>query len=235
MAGLAFKMSTVLSGALFDSLSFCQPALWGIFFAVLLLFIRDKRQMARVAGWTIVVSCMGTVMGAYGAFARIQSLGTPKMAEFFTGLLLLAVGLIEIYKHELLKIEPLHTETSAKIFRWLRRATLPVFAFFASVIATPCSSGPYPLIAEALSARPGQLIEMYLFSYTAGLVAPFILLLAAWYGVLSLPGLEQLKMKHRLAIRLIVGAATASIGVLLLWHTHAVTLLPGLANIWGPQ
>lgn len=235
MANLSFSLSTVAVGALSDSLSLCQPAMIFVFIAALALFVRDKRQMARVAIWTIALSFIGVAIGAYGAFAGFQSVVTPRMAEFFTGLLLLIVGLMEIYKHELLKIEPLHTELSSNIALWLRRSILPAFGFLASILQTPCSSGPYPLLAEALSARPGQLVEAYLMAYLTMLFAPYLITLALWYGILSIPGAEAFKAKNRLLIRMAVGALTASLGVYLLWHTQAITLLPGLANVWTPE
>ena len=235
MANLSFSLATVAAGALSDSLSMCQPAMLCIFIAVLLLFVRDKRQMTRVAIWAVALSFIGVAIGAYGAFTGLQSAATPKMAEFFAGLLLLIVGLIEIYKHELLKIEPLHTDVSSKIALWLRRSILPAFAFFASVLQTPCSSGPYSLLTEALSVRPGQLVELYLFTYLSILFMPYLIILAVWYGILSIPGAEAFKAKNRLLIRMAVGALTASLGVYLLWHTQAVTLLPGLANVWAPE
>ncbi|MEK6961069.1 MAG: hypothetical protein AABX47_07900 [Nanoarchaeota archaeon] len=235
MANLSFSLTTVAAGALSDSLSLCQPAMIGVYIAVLALFVRDKRQMARVATWTIALSFIGVAIGAYGAFAGLQSIVTPKMAEFLVGILLLIAGLIEIYKHELLKIEPLHTELSSKIAMWLRRSTLPAFAFLASILQTPCARGPYPLLTEALSVRPGQLVELYLLIYLAILFVPYLIIFAVWYGVLSIPGAEAFKAKHRLLIRMAAGAVTASLGVYLLWHTQAVTLLPGLANVWAPQ
>ena len=235
MAELAFSLTTLATGALSDSISICQPAMIATFGAALLLFVRDKRQMARVTIWAIALSFVGVAMGAYGAFSGLQSTATPKMAEFFVGLLLLFVGLIEIYKHELLKIEPLHTDLSSKLFMWLRRSTLPVFAFFSSIIQTPCESGPYPLLAQALSVRPGQLVEVYLITYLTIMFTPYLLILAVWYGLLTIPGAEAFKARNRFLIRIAVGALTSSIGVYLLWHTQAVTLLPGLANVLAPE
>lgn len=230
MALLAFDLSTLAMGALGDGLSLCQPALLGIFISVLVLFVRDKRQMAKVGLWTLALSFVGTGMGAYGAFSGLQARTTPVMAEFAAGLLLFAAGLVEMYRHELLKYEPSESWL-AKAFKWLRRSTLPLFALGASILQPPCSTGPYPLLLEALSIRPGQFIEAYLLTYLLLLFLPFLTILLVWFCMLSIPGAEQFKVCHKLGIRLAVGAITAIIGVILLWNTHAITLLPGLAHI----
>ena len=228
---LAFNLSTVATGALSDRLGLCQSALWGVFIAVLILFVRDKRQMARTAIWGLGLSIVGTSMAAYGAFSSLQSWTNPVVADFSAGLLLLAAGIVEMYRHELLKYEPASHARVSAVFKWFRRSTLPLFALGVSILQPPCTSGTYSLLSEALSARPGQFIEAYLLFYIGMLFLPFAILFLVWYGLLCIPGVEHFKSRHRLAIRLIVGASTTIIGVLLLWKTHSITLLPGLANI----
>lgn len=231
MATLAFQVSTVAYGALSDSLSLCQTALWGAFLGILILFVRDKRQMLRVGLWGMGFSLLGTVMAAYGAFGSVIGSWTPRMAEFIVGLVLFATGAIELYRHELLKLEPLGTQTSAFVFKWARRLVLPILAFFSAIIQPPCDTGPYPLLAHALSVRPGQVVEWYLLIYCVVLFIPYFAILLVWYGLLSIPGVEHFKNRFRNSIRIIVGALTLFLGIYLLWHTRAITLLPGLANI----
>lgn len=230
---LAFEFSTVASGALTDVLRVCQGAFLAVFVAVLLLFLRDKRQMSRVACWTLGLSFTGTLFAAYGAFSLIQHTATAAMAEFGVGVILLVVGLIEMYRHEFLKFEPQFNPTLARGFKCIRRSTLPLAGLLASILQPPCTLGPYGLLREALSVRPGQLIEGYLLVYVIILYIPYLIILMAWYGLLSIPGIEPLKSKYRFVIRLGIGALTCLIGILLLWHTNAISLFPGIANIGG--
>lgn len=231
MPFLAFEFSTVASGALNDVLKLCQGAFLAVFIAILLLFLRDKRQMVRVTSWTLGLSFTGTVLAAYGAFSPFQNTATAAMAEFGIGAILFLVGLIEMYRHEFLKYEPRFNPKLARGFKWVRRSTLPLVGLLASILQTPCTFGPYGLLKEALTARPGQLIEGYLLVYLLILYIPYLTALMAWYGLLSIPGIEQLKNRHRLAIRIIIGALTCLIGILLLWHTNAISLFPGLSNL----
>lgn len=230
MAFLSFDAGTVILGAATDWLRLCQPALLGAMAALFLLFVRDKRQMLRTSFWAIGLSILVTILSAYGAFSFITTTLSSAFANILVGIVLFTVGIIEMYRHDILKAEPLRHPLVAAAMKWLRRSTLPLLAMLSSIIQPPCTSGPYTLLTEALTTRPGPIIEAYLLSYTLLLFLPYIALLSIWYGILSIPGIEHIKSTHRFLIRITVGSLTTLIGILLLWNAHSILLLPGLSR-----
>jgi cytochrome c biogenesis protein CcdA len=211
----------VVASALIDSVNPCAFSVL-IFLLISIVALENRRRILMVGGVYIAAVFIFYLLSGFGLFTLVSLSGFSQALSLIGATVAVVLGLISVLDALRNRDEFLIAIPSSKkeqIEHYIRTATLPAafaLGIFVGIFELPCTGGIY-LAILGLMSRSYTLMEglPYLILYNFIFVLPLILiLLMVAYGVAP-ERANEWRIRHRRTLRLIVGLAMITLGVII--------------------
>ena len=211
----------VVASALIDSVNPCAFSVL-IFLLISIVALENRRRILMVGGVYIAAVFIFYLLSGFGLFTIVSLSGFSQALSLIGATAAVVLGLISVLDALRNRDEFLIAIPSSKkeqIEHYIRTATLPAafaLGIFVGIFELPCTGGIY-LAILGLMSRSYTLMEglPYLILYNFIFVLPLILiLLMVAYGVAP-ERANEWRVRHRRTLRLIVGLAMITLGVII--------------------
>ncbi|MDD1688093.1 MAG: cytochrome c biogenesis CcdA family protein [Methanoregula sp.] len=211
----------VVASALIDSVNPCAFSVL-IFLLISIVALENRRRILMVGGVYIAAVFIFYLLSGFGLFTIVSLSGFSQALSLIGATVAVVLGLISVLDALRNRDEFLIAIPSSKkeqIEHYIRTATLPAafaLGIFVGIFELPCTGGIY-LAILGLMSRSYTLMEglPYLILYNFIFVLPLILiLLMVAYGVAP-ERANEWRVRHRRTLRLIVGLAMITLGVII--------------------
>jgi cytochrome c biogenesis protein CcdA len=211
----------VVASALIDSVNPCAFSVL-IFLLISIVALENRQRILMVGGVYIAAVFIFYLLSGFGLFTLVSLSGFSQALSLIGATVAVVLGLISVLDALRNRDEFLIAIPSSKkeqIEHYIRTATLPAafaLGIFVGIFELPCTGGIY-LAILGLMSRSYTLMEglPYLILYNFIFVLPLILiLLMVAYGVAP-ERANAWRVRHRRTLRLIVGLAMITLGVII--------------------
>jgi len=213
--------SLVIGAALIDSINPCAFSVL-VFLLISVVPIRDKRRILAVGGCYIAAVFSLYLLSGLGLFSLVRLTGVSIFLAYIGAVVAIVLGLVSVidvmrHKGEFLLAIP--ASRKEQIDRYILRATLPaafVLGILVGIFELPCTGGIYLAILGLVSSNYTLAEGLpYLILYNIIFVLPLVVILVLVAFGLNPERADAWRIRHRRALRLIVGIAMILLGVLI--------------------
>jgi cytochrome c biogenesis protein CcdA len=215
----SLSLPAVIGAAIIDSINPCAFGVL-IFLMTYLVALRLPKKMISVGLTYIVTVYIVYFLAGLGILSALASFAITNIIYKLSGILLIILGLVNLRSFLIpnstwtLKIPE---SRKPQIEKWAKKASLPaavVLGFLVSAFELPCTGGVYVAILGMLAIRNNLSVSIsYLLLYNLFFILPLI---AIWLFVIftqSSQAIKDLYVKHKTALRLIMGIGMIGLGV----------------------
>ena len=211
----------IVGSAAIDSINPCAFAVL-IFLILYLMTMKNKHRMLVIGLVYISIVFLVYLLAGLGLLSFIQSVNVTKYFYYFTAVLAIILGLInlkDVFWEG--KGFSLAIPDSKKplLNKYIKKATLPaaiVLGVLVALFELPCTGGVYLAILSLLAAKhTWWQAFVYLIVYNIIFVLPLLIILLAVYFGLSPEKVEHWRKAKKRWMRLAIGLVLIGLGVVM--------------------
>ena len=213
--------SLIISAALVDSINPCAFSVL-IFLLISVVPIRDKRRILAVGGCYIAAVFSLYLLSGLGLFSLVHLTGVSTILAYLGAVVAIVLGLvsvIDVMRHKDAFLLAIPASRKEQIDQYIQRSTLPAafcLGILVGLFELPCTGGIYLAILGLVSSNYTLAEGLpYLILYNLIFILPLVVILVLVTFGLNPEHADAWRVRHRRALRLLVGIAMILLGVLI--------------------
>jgi len=213
----------IISAGLLDGINSCAFLVL-VFLLIGLVHAGSRRQMILTGTVYTGAVFLFYLLAGLGILTIVLSTTASVIFLFIAAVVALTAGALQITEG-LTKKSPVRLSISPShktiLHRWMHRTSLPaafVLGLLVALFELPCTGGIYLAILSTLASST-SLIEgfPYLILYNLMFVLPLALIIAVVAYGIPPERIDQWRKEHKELLRVVIGAALVSFGILIIW------------------
>lgn len=214
-------LGAIIAAALIDSINPCAFAVL-IFLLVYLANLGATKRTLKIGLVYIITVFIVYFLAGIGLLTAIQSLGFTKPIFYIAAFVSIAAGLINVkdffwYGKGITLAIP--ESKKATIERYIQKASMPaaiILGLLVALFELPCTGGVYLAILSLIAKNAYSSAVPYLLFYNLIFVFPLLIILLTVYFGFSARKAEEIRVKERKWLRLVMGLAMIILGLAML-------------------